>query len=252
MFNLFNKNNLSLEFLTNNKYSYAHEYFPVQRSSRFIPNWFKNTPKSSVTINEFDDQLPEYYVHKTVRGCIGIQNMMTGGVVIPWWTDLQISANDQGYRYLFSDGNSDMTFHQNYQAPGFLDDYHLLHIKCPWIVRSSRKMKFMMTSYFYGDHQSDAIFIPGVLETLTKNNLSNLHFFFAVKRTAETRTYNFKSNTPALQLIPLTEDAYTVSNSTLPNEEFEKLRAMVSTDISAVNSGLLMRKLSKCPFHNKD
>lgn len=256
MFNFLKKKELELEFIVNTSYAYAYEYFPVKRSSRFIPNWYKNTPKSEKINYPFSDAHPEYFAKKTARGCIGIQNMLTTGVVIPWWSELQISTMNGDYRFAFSDKRSTINWHDNVQAPGFFEEYTILKIQCPWLLRSSQAIKFMLVPYFYADQQQDIVFMPAIGETFTKYNICNLHFFMAIKKSTDVKTYNFNPNTPALQLIPLTESDYSIKNSILSHEDFDSLYNIVNTDAVAVNSGLfsrkLSRKISKCPFHNKD
>lgn len=252
MFNLFKKSDLTLEFFTNTNYAMAYEFFPVQSASKFIPNWYKNAPKSEKTNNTATIELPEYTVKKTVKGCIGIQNTITAGAVIPWWSDLQFSVKGNDYRYSFADLRSEISHHSNEQAPGFLEDYLFLKVECPWLLRSSKRIKFMMMPYFYSDNQQDVIFMPAIGETFTRYNMSNLNFFIAVKRTNDLRTFNFTNNTPAMQIIPLTEDDYTIKTDIMKFEEFQRIQNLTSTMATPINSGFYLRKLSKCPFHNKD
>lgn len=252
MFNFLKKKELELEFVTNTSYAYAYEFFPIKRSSRFIPNWFKTTPKSKKTNNPVLDDHPEYFLSKTVRGCLGIHNILTTGVVIPWWSDLQISTQGDDYRYAFADKRSELNWHRNIQAPGFLEDYTIIKIHCPWLLRSSEHIKFMVLPYFYADQHQDVVFMPGIAETLTSRNLSNLNFFLALKRSPDLRTYNFVVNTPAVHLIPLTENNYKVKNTILSSEEYQRVYNMVGTNATTVNTGFFTRKLSKCSFHNKD
>ena len=252
MFSILKKKELSLRFFTNTEFSHINEFAPIQRSSNFIPNWFKNTPKSSIKTNELDLNISEYETNLTVRSCVGIQNILTSGVVIPWWSDLQISVGSSGYRYQFADKLSIIQRHSNEQAPNFFEEYYFFNVQCPWLMTSSHPIKFMIIPYFYQDSQSDVIFMPAIGETISKNNISTLNFFLAVKKTKETVTYRFKNNTPAFQIIPITEKPYNIETKAISNEEFSKMYNVFSNKLTSTHSGLLKRKLSKCPFHNKD
>lgn len=208
---MFRKKPVQITAFISEEYEGAAKCFPIARASRHIPKWWKDIPSAaSLDIS-----------HRSMRSCPGIVNTFKTGFVLTLWSDLLIESNQNAWRYQFSDGQSVIVEHSNVNANGFYNDHWIFKLESPWILQSSRDMKIAFCDFFYGSNAARPYQIPyGINETLDKKMHTNV-FLFLQKQVG---SLMLRASTPMFHLLPLTEDAVTVTTEIISQKQMMKLK----------------------------
>jgi hypothetical protein len=84
----------------------ANEYFKIEHSSNFFPEWWKKLP---LEVNNKNIAA----IEPTMKGCIGFNSFFNHGITIPLWSDFSfIKFNDGPTFYDFSDKKTEFDQHQ--------------------------------------------------------------------------------------------------------------------------------------------
>lgn len=217
---------------------YVNDYFPIVPSSKFIPEWWKNTPKSGWNIENFSDM-------RTVKSCMGIIGTFQTGYIVPLWTDLAFRYYEQeskGYwEYQASDGTTSMDFHTNKQIPNFYTDSLFFKISSPWMFISSQDLKYCLNDPFYTTSQRRPYYIPyGVPESI--NNFMKINIFLMLKR--EPFNLLLNSGMPMMHIVPITEKPIIFKTEVVSKAEWAN-KTSYDGRMSFGNTGLLAKKLLK-------
>lgn len=209
-------------------YSFANIYSPIKPSSHFIPNWWKNVPKSN-----------EKFL--TTRSCVGILKTFQTGYVLPMWCDLSLTINeDLSWRYQFSDSLSSLIHHSNKQMSGFSDNYFIFKIDSPWIIETTHEINFFVCEPFYfSKFEKPYSIASGIVTTFTKQCTTN--FFLFIEKKPNDIFINL--NTPMLHIIPITEKKIKFKTEVISNEEYIYKSNTHSAGISFHSKGLNMLKI---------
>jgi hypothetical protein len=207
------------------------EQHSIEPSSKFIPNWWKKTPKSEFDFTEFQRKT-------TVKSCLGIIGTFQNGYIIPLWSDLAIQIREDRWRYEFSDRTSVMDVHPSRQAPNFYENFMHAKISSPWLLKSSTDIKYCFVHPFYGFPNPLPYVTPyGIISSLKKRAPTNIFLFFEKKPT----DIILKSGTPLLQIIPLTEKPIIFKREIVSVDEWNKMNN-ISSRTSFVGTGLKLLK----------
>ena len=219
-------------------YTYVHDFSPIKLASNFFPDWMKKIPtvKNIKTINDYNNVR-----RQNVKQCVGILKTFQKGLVIPLWSDLIIETTENNYKYQFSDRISEIVEHTN-QAPGFYENYQILKVKSPWLLKFSKNMDIIICQPFYMTNHELPYIIPyGINETL--NNYCLTNFFLFCKRTEN--NFVIKQGTPMLHIIPLTEKKIKLKIEVLSDSDYLKIMNPMAVDIKFTGTGLTRLKISK-------
>ena len=192
-------------------FSFANEWHPIVPSSKFIPPWWKNTPKSHFNFDEFK-------AIRTVKGCSGIIETFKNGYILPLWSDLAFShSNEKDWKYQFADQMSTITPHINNQFQNFYTDHSFFKMDVPWLIETSENIKILTLDPFYLTNEPKPYVVPyGFLNTTM---VLPLNFFLFVKKNQQYNHLLLKAGTPLLQIIPITEKPIKFTTEVLSERE---------------------------------
>lgn len=229
---------ITIDFFISEKYYFAFKNFPIVHSSKFIPNWWKNTPKSSFNWDKFQPDL-------TTKSCVGIIETFKNGYILPLWSDLAIKIenpdeNSWKLQYSFSDNISNLHLHSSEQLPNFYTNYCFLKITCPWLIKFNDNIKIILMDPFYLTSEPKPYITPyGILKNL--NGFSQINPFM-IFPTTNTELI-IKSGTPLLHLIPITEKPLVIKTHMISDIEYNKINSLTTTRSSWFRTGInLMKK----------
>lgn len=212
MFFKFLQKPITIKAVVPESFGYAQKYYPMVPSSKFIPSWWKQTPKSQFNFDTFSEE-------NTVRSCSGIMETFKNGYIQPLWCDLALSVNsDNTYKYQYSDKKSKITLHNNKQFHNFYEDYFYLKLHSPWAFLTSEPVKFIIIDPFYLTNEPKPYIIPyGFLNDRTATTGLNVFLFLNKK---EPKNILIKAGTPLLQMVPITDRPIKFVTEVISNREY--------------------------------
>lgn len=240
---IFKKQKVVVDCFT--KQAYVHEYAPIQRAAKFLPQWWWDLPKAK---REGDNLNPSI----NMRYCAGFTDLYAQGLIMPMWSDFTVRINaDRSIDCQYSDGQSRVEFHPDWQRGAFAPASMYTHLKLltPWMLKSKQNINWHMSAPIFSYLNPDTFVVcPGVV------NFKHLHFTNANILVANTapRTFDIEHGTPLLHLIPLTDKALVFNNVLVDDKEYDVLQQK-NTRISFIASYYKAKKIQngKCPFHRR-
>lgn len=249
MFHFFRRSKIVLDCFTDNEYIALTA--PIQKASAFLPQWWKDLPKS-VELFQPDASFP--IGAPTLKTCYGFNQFYNVGIGIPLWTDLaiQIGANKE-FTWQFSDITTIAETHPSYQTGGVIDRNNYQHLKIanPWLLKCDDDIKFLLCGSPYNSLDSeynDIQVVPGIVDYkyMRECNINML-----IKNDKPKRLLIPMGDMIA-NLIPLTEKEVIVKRHVISTEE---LKSMYIRRITFFNSHKLtknkVKQFSKCPYSKK-
>lgn len=224
---------ITITAVVSESFAFAQKYYPIVPSSKFIPEWWKNTPKSNFDLESFN-------LSRTVRGCPGIIGSFKNGYIQPMWSDVAFShENENNWRFSFADNMSRIDMHSNTQFTNFYENYSFMKMSSPWFLRAPKNLKIFMVDPFYLTNEPKPYIIPyGFLE----GSSISLNYFFFMKKNQGVEKILIKAGTPTVQIIPLTDKTIKFTTEIISNREYELMkRTHIVPKFS--NSGIERRKL---------
>lgn len=211
---LFKKQKIHVDVFT--KYSHVYEFFKIQNSVKYIPEWWKNVSKEINDPNRFVDYIPV----PTIRSCPGFLSYYKVGYILPLWSDLIIKTTNNNYFYQFASSFSTIDDHDPIQTGKTFVNYHHLKIGSPWIFKSKSQEKFFCTmpSWNLPNFLHKIHILPGVVEFKINRSL-NINLFIPKK---EDRII-LEAKTPLYHVLPLSEKKIEFHHHLVTDQEIFKL-----------------------------
>lgn len=235
----FKKKQLVLDCFTTNPSVY--EFSKIQDAKHFIPDWWKETPKTL--------QHPATFFPKpTIKTCPGVIDLYKRGAIMPLWTDLAVEVGAKGeseYRWQFADTMSTAEVHPATQYNNYYHKYDYAHLKLnsPWLLRSNKEVYFAWTQPTYNmENLTEYVVLPGVCNHRYMST-SNINLFFIKK--VETRTVMLDAGQPLVHLLPFSDENLTVVTHLITDEEAKRMVFRRRNFVSAYKENL---KVTRCPF----
>jgi hypothetical protein len=227
----------------------ASELFPIQESTNFFPDWWKNLPKfhSVPDNNGLEIQRP------TMKGCDGFTALYQQGFMIPLWSDLIIETHQNGFRYNFADQELSKIGNHDYEqmSTEFLP-YIQFKIQSPWYLKEKTGVKFLMTQPSYNHVRAllDWHMMPGVID-FKYQHASNINLL-----APRGRRFEMFAGQPLAHLIPLSDLAVEIKTHVIKNDDLEGLKLLNNNYPFFNGAYRKMKKIidsqeskSKCPFN---
>jgi hypothetical protein len=255
MFFIFKKKKLILDcFTTNNN---AYEYAPISKAIKYLPDWWKNTPKEVDVGGEKNIG--------TIKSCSAFIDFYKNGIVLPSWFEMEVTINpvnsDMYWTYTTSDPNTMLeNFHHSIpQFQGFAEqNMSNLKINSPWRFRTNRSVNFAWTAPLWNNKQINPYLqiLPGCLNFHYQNAT---HINYCVINDDKSHTVSITPKMPLAMLHPLTEDEVEIKNHLVSDTEWNKISSIYSLFLRhtpSLRHSLYKRKKeiinsenkSKCPF----
>jgi len=135
--------------------------------------------------------------------------------------------------------------------PGFYEHYVILKFHTPWLFKSSEDLRMAIFEPFYMNNKPKPYITPyGIAETTNKVFTPN--FFILLQK--QKRKMLIETNTPMVQILPMTEKIVEIKNEVITENEYLKYWSYVaqrpyffSYGLKSIKKNFFGEK-SKCPF----
>jgi hypothetical protein len=222
-------------------------FAPVSKSSDFIPNWWKDIPK---TINPED----KFYARGTMKGCAGFTDLYNTGFIIPMWSDFAIELGEIGnphYRFQYSDHCSQADEHSTQQRGSAYPATHYQHLKLisPWLFRCDEDIDFLFTEPSWNIDTPEKIQIMTGILNFKYETQSNVNMLFI--KQPEVSRYFINFGQPIAHIIPLTERKVILKTHLVDDETYSRING-IGKQLKFVGNYRMVKqtvKNNKCPFH---
>lgn len=195
----FNKKPITLYCVTDRPE--VARFAPVQRASKFLPEWWKQLPKTYTEDTKF-------YKISTMRNCYGFVDLYSRGAIVPMWSDLALRVSKTGdhrYQYQYADGVSEAEVHPPLQYKGAFSDGEYQHFKLssPWGLVCQEDIKFLLGEPTWSLLNLPTLRVaPGVVsfkyQTVANNNIF-------IKKTHEEQHLLIPFLQPIMHIVPLSD-----------------------------------------------
>ncbi len=193
-----------MKIIFTNTYDIALERWSPEPASKNIPDWYRN-------LNSYinDEKRPDGRGNTTatMKRCMPVFDMMTGGYIIPTWTDIYISDTEDGNVKIEAPEFEALGFHAASQAgemPGITSGAETIPKWFnPWSIKTPKGYSCLFIAPTFRD---DSIFkiLPGIVDTDEYTSPVNFPFIFT---DPSYRGY-IPAGTPMAQVIPFKRDSW--------------------------------------------
>jgi hypothetical protein len=225
----------------------VYDFFPIDYSHKFFPEWWKKLPKKMAPFGE------EGWKKSTIKQCIGFNLYYKNSLTIPLWTDMYIdSKKKELYEVSYSDKVTNGSTHDIDQMEGFINpkEFALHKIHSPWHFICKEDIDWTWTQPIWNFTTIDEIIIPpGVIDYKYQTS-TNINLFFRMGK-----TILIECGQPMVNLRPLTEKKLKIHTHLIDKEEMNRIRSK-NSKISFSGKYNKIKQIikkkeseSKCPFH---
>ena len=195
---------LTVDFITCDYKSY--DYFPIDRSNKFIPQWWKDIPQQ---YNNDTFQTKANRVN-TLKRCPGFMDVFRYSYTMPLWTSCEIivddRVNDQGYSTSCADG-SEIASHDPSQGGNFLTSNSLIHFKfdSPWLGYSTKKRDLLWDwapATWNNPALLNKLMIPTAFRNFRGGTSTNIHSFMD---SSKRDVLYLEAGVPMIHMTPMTD-----------------------------------------------
>lgn len=190
---------------------------PIQKVSNFIPDWWRNIPKST---NELDNGVTVPV--RSMKGCIGFIDLFKCGIVIPLWSDCNIKVFQNKLSYVFA-LNTGLVTHPSAQYNNQFSSFLHMKLSSPWLFREKTGVNFFWSGFHWVTLEKYPKFtiLNGVVN-FKKQNTTSVNIFASTENAPY--QYDMKAGMPLVHLIPISEKEVEPHIHVVDDLEFEKLR----------------------------
>lgn len=191
------------------------DQYKVDRAIKFLPKYWNKLP------NHFMED--GFVPRPTMRTCPGIIKNYKEGFILPLWSDIVISCEEQEeetiVRWSFADGRSVIEYHPSEQWSEFLDPKEYFHIKInsPWFFRTKKNIKFYWSNPYWNNEPLKFTISPGITD-FQYSHETHFNTFFEKKR----KNIFLEQNTPLCHFIPMTEKDVIIKQHLISSIEREQ------------------------------
>ena len=220
------------------------EYYPVDYSRKFYPQWWKNIPNEYIAQDTF-------WPVSTIKRCAGFLDYYSNGVVIPLWCDVAIDTHPLHCQWKFSDDITTSVSHPSEQLGDFIDcnQYRHIKIESPWLFNCKEEISFVWTQPDWNFEQHAEFFIPPAVINYKYNMGTNINLFVDKR---EEKRYIISAGQPMVNIIPMSERKLKIHKHLLDKQEYDKKSSLSYasrfTNKYRNNKAILKSKESRCPF----
>ena len=228
----FRKKTLTLDCFTAS--ASAMKFAQPCKAGNFVPHWWRN-------LKDGDE------IASTMKNCVGFTQLYASSIVLPFWSDIDLSINETGVNWRFYDQETFAEVSPAAQRGAYLphDDFLQLKIVSPWFFKEKTGINFHVTGSLWNmSNPFEYMVTPGVVNF--KHQFStNLNLLF--KRQQEAKNYNFELGDVGLLFVPMTERRVVIKTHLVSEQEIKQFHKIAPVRRRAyfVNKSVE----SGCPFH---
>jgi hypothetical protein len=236
MFNFFHRTKpVIVDCYTDNPNAY--NLTPVVRSSKTMPNWFKELPNQNNKLMIKNDRA-------NMTRCAGFIDLYSTGCVIESWCDLKVDVSEQGYKFNYSDGDKPDQHHHEQYGNGWPNYYHM-KLTSPWQFDERSGIKFHFAPCTWSLDNQPFTILPGIVD-FKHNTSTHINMMFPIQN----YSFMIALGQPLLHIIPLTERAVEYRCHLVTTEELKKhKRYNLGFFGYKYIQKIMKRNEQRCPFH---
>ena len=224
---------------------FVYDYAKVNHAIKFLPEWWKETPKIESNI-------------ATIKNCQGIIDFYKKGFIIPSWFSLNLTVkaldecgNGEQWTWTSSNKEVQLDYHQSNQFFRFSeDDSSNLKFESPWFFRTKDEALFTMTqpTWNHRNWLSNFITLPGILNFKTQH-ATNINFLVINGQTE--KHILIEPLTPLVILHPLTDKKVVIKTHLVDKKELERITGIEKFLPSVSPQESIDKRLNRKKFINK-
>lgn len=196
---------ITVDFITTDYKAY--DYFPIEKSNKFIPQWWKDIPQEYV-----DDRFKTKANRiNTLKRCPGFMDVYRYSYTLPLWTNCEIIVderiNGEGYSATAADG-TEISSHPTSQAGKFMPENSLMHFKfnSPWVGFSTKSRDLLWNwspATWNNPNLLKKLFMPTAFRNFRGGSGTNIHTFMDSK---SNDVLNLEAGVPMIHMTPMTDN----------------------------------------------
>lgn len=195
------------------------EFSPPVKAAKTYPEWWLKLPKAEPRGSMLGSS-------RTMKNCVGFTNLFKHGLVIPMWSDIEISVGPVGSDFMqlqYADGKSEAGVHPESQRGTYLPDSLYQHVKLtsPWRAKCSDDIEWAFVQPVWNFEHPDKIIIPAGVTEFTHQSATNINLF--IPRTEQTSVLSIPHGQPMAHLIPLTDRPVEYRVHLTTQEKFDEM-----------------------------
>lgn len=218
-----------------------------------LPDWWRALPNNKNRLSWGDPTKTN-----NMRGCVGVIDYYKNSVVLPLWSDLDVTvgpAGDDTYRYQFSDGFSSIEPHSHQQYQGFADPAHFQHLKLvsPWAFRTKDSVSWVASWPTYNETSPNKYLILPGTNNFAYSPGTNVQML-VFKQPGQPVELALTHGTPMYAFHPLTDRPVDIRTHLVSDDEFKRATAASCTykfNKAGMSTRLLIKRgeVQQCPIH---
>lgn len=176
-------------------------YLP-KPASKFVPEWYKNTPEYLSGERKIDNGSTPH----TVKKCIPVFDAMISGYIIPTYVDVQVTHKDGAPWYEWPAFDA-ISFHPTEQAPihPAKNDFPYPKWHNPWSIKTPKGYSCLFIPPMHNPNGMFTV-LPGVVDTDSYTAPINFPFVMDDPKWEGI----IPAGTPMVQVIPFKRDDFTM------------------------------------------
>jgi hypothetical protein len=223
----------------------AYEYCKIDHAIKFIPQWWKDTPK------EIDNADGTKIL--SIKNCHGLMDYYKTGIIIPSWFELQFFMREKNkdqvwYKWKSSSDKLEITNHYSNQFYGFAgEDGINLKIQSTWQIKCKEDIKFTFNSPAWNSSEYMKYFyiMPGVVDFKYQHG-TNINIFY--KQDDQEREVLIRPKQPLVIMHPMTERKIKLRHHLIDEKEWYNIMSYRNLFITQ-NYKEIKQLKNGCPFH---
>lgn len=234
MISIFHKpSTITIDAFTNNSAHY--ELFQMEKSSKNIPTWLKETPSEAYGDSEYGIRVPI----PTMKRCDSIMRSFKNAYDVRSQFEILVrSEEDTVYYHMpYSDPDA-VTLFSPHQKPFF----NLPHFKInsTWYLREKDGVEFMLGDAYWHNYDEPWRVVPGILNFKYQGAV---HVNVSIP--PNTPQFGIDAGQSIAQLIPLSDKKVEIKHHLVSTEEWNRLRDVSGVRHSFVGKYSKNKKMRK-------
>lgn len=240
MIHIFKRNKVIVDAFT--YHAGICERFPISYARDYYPQWWKSLPKVVPTTLQNGVVVDM----ATMKTCEGFIRSYSNSLIVPLWSDLNISTRSDGnwaYAYSAAEDMPVIVEHDSTTHGGALNGLIALKVLMPWLLQEKSGVRFYLTSPTWNNlsNVNEFTTLPGTVDFKYQNTINNMLVF-----DSKHNDIRLTAGTPFLHIIPLTEREVEVKIHKVSKAEYDDLYLAKMYRSSFINT--YSKHKARCPF----
>ena len=211
----------------------VYNYVPIVLAKKYLPEWVRQSK------NEVED--PKKGPISTIKRCVGLRDLYGKGVVMPLWTDIDVTINPIGeaiddFKFNASDQRTNLFLHtenQFGQCP-HLSQFQHVKIESAWAFSANKDVQFLClepTWNYAGIFNN----VQTLTASVSYNKQHATHVNMLLQKKEIPVTYAFPYKLPLYHVIPLYDGDFKLNVELVSKDDYAGILSKNTNLIKANN-----------------